>query len=92
MIGNMSMTVHAFVMYMLTLLSVEEILLPNYVNWSTNFRGLPLKSAISPSRLKHMNTFFIFIYVETNTPGYAVGILLRQVYLKEALDHLRSLH
>ena len=27
---------------MLTSLSPDKILLPRYVNWSTNFRGLPL--------------------------------------------------
>ena len=34
------MVVEAFVMRMLILLSVNEILLPRYMNWSINFRGL----------------------------------------------------
>ena len=33
---------------MLTLLSVDEILLPRYLNWSTNFRGLPFNGEIEP--------------------------------------------
>ena len=47
--------VHAFLMRMLTTYSVDEILLPSYVNWSTNFRGLSLKMKMTPSGIKHMN-------------------------------------
>ena len=32
-----NLLVHALPIHMLTSLSVDEILLPNYVNWSTNF-------------------------------------------------------
>ena len=39
MVDNLSMAVHAIPMGMLTSLSVDEILLPSYVKWSTNFRG-----------------------------------------------------
>ena len=39
MISNLSIAVHTFPMHMLASLSVDEILLPKYVNWSTNFRG-----------------------------------------------------
>ena len=42
-IDNLSIAFHTFTRHMLTSLSVNEILLPRYVNWSTNFRGLPLK-------------------------------------------------
>ena len=42
-INNLSIEVCVFTRHMLTLLSVDEILLPRYVNWFTNFRGLPLK-------------------------------------------------
>ena len=38
MIDNLSIAVR-----MLTSLSIDEILLPRYVNWSTNFRVLPLR-------------------------------------------------
>ena len=43
MINNLSIAVHAFVRFMLTSLSVDEMLLLRYVNWSINFRGLLLK-------------------------------------------------
>ena len=42
MINNLSLAAHTFPMHILTLLSVDEILLPRYVNWSTNFKVLPL--------------------------------------------------
>ena len=42
MIDNLSIAVCGFVMCMLTLLLVDEILLPMYVNVSSNFRCLPL--------------------------------------------------
>ena len=41
MVDNLSIAVHAFIKCMLTTLLVDEILLPRYVNLSTNFRGLP---------------------------------------------------
>ena len=37
---NLSTVVHALPMHVLTLLSFDEILLPRYMNWSNNFRGL----------------------------------------------------
>ena len=46
MINNLLIAVYAFPMCMLTLLSADEIMLPKYVKWSTNFRGLPLKVEI----------------------------------------------
>ena len=39
MIINLSIVVHAFPVRMLTSLSVDEILLLRYMNWSTNLRG-----------------------------------------------------
>ena len=43
MIDNLSVAVHAFSMSILASISVDKMLLPRYVNRSTNFRGLPLK-------------------------------------------------
>ena len=37
MVDNLSIAVHALPMHMLTFLSVNETLLPRYMNWSTNF-------------------------------------------------------
>ena len=51
MIDNLSIVVNAFSMHMLTSLSVVR-----YINWSTNFRGLPLKVEMATSDLKHMNS------------------------------------
>ena len=54
MIDNLSIAVHTFAVHMLTLLSVDEILLPKYVNRPTNFRSLSLKLVMAPSYLKHV--------------------------------------
>ena len=37
-----SIAFHTFPMHMLTSLLVDEIFLPRYLNWSTNFSSLPL--------------------------------------------------
>ena len=55
MIDNLSIAVHDFAWRMLTSLSVNKILLPRYVNRSTNFRGLTLKVEMDLSCLKHLN-------------------------------------
>ena len=47
-VGNLSIALDALFMCVLTSLSIDEILLPNYVNWSTNFRGLPFNE-LAPS-------------------------------------------
>ena len=95
MIDNLSIAVHAFAKYRLTSLSVDEILLLRYMNFSTNFRDLPLKGEMAPSHSKHMHSVlcshgsqcFLLLVL-----GYAGGIHLGQVYLQEAVDHLHSLH
>ena len=44
-------------------LSVDEILLLRYVNYSINFRGLPLTVEMALSHLKHMNSvLFTFMW------------------------------
>ena len=43
--------------YMFMSFSVDVILQLRYMNWSTNFRGLPLNERV-PSCLKHMNSLF----------------------------------
>ena len=96
MIDNLLIAVHDFARHMLTSLSIDEILLPRYENLSTNFRGLLLKGEMALSHLKHMNSV-LFLSCEDQcllllALGYAVGIQLGQVHLKEALDHQHSLH
>ena len=70
-------------------LSVDEILLPTYVNC------LPFNEAIAPPKLKnklfsmssHRNQCILLF-----TPGDATEIWLKQVHLQEVLDHQYSLH
>ena len=58
-IRSLFITVHALTRCMLKLLSVDVILLPRYVNRSSNFRGLPLKVDMHLSCLKHMNSVLL---------------------------------
>ena len=44
-----SIAVHVLFIYMLTSLSVDEILPPGYVKWSTNFSDLPVNVGITLS-------------------------------------------
>ena len=48
MVVNLSIAIHTLLIYMLTSLSVDEILLPRYTNYS-NFKGLPYNEEIAPS-------------------------------------------
>ena len=88
MIDNLSIAVHSSSRHMLTSLSVDKILLPRYVNISTNFRGLPFKVEMYS---------VLFTFTQWPIPnlllalGYSVGIQLELMYLHEALDHLCSL-
>ena len=54
MIDSLSVAVHAFAKHMLMSFSVDVMLLPRYMNWSTNFRDLPLRVVMPPFCLKHM--------------------------------------
>ena len=65
MIDNLSIAVHPFPMRILTSLSIDEILLPRYVNWSTNIRCLALKVEMAPSCLSTW-TCFICLHIEFN--------------------------
>ena len=42
-----------------TMLLVNEILLPKYMNWSFNFRVLSFNEKMAPSWLKHMNSVLV---------------------------------
>ena len=54
MIESLSMAVHAFARRILTSLSVDETLLPRYVNLSSNFRGMAFRVEMGTPRLKYM--------------------------------------
>ena len=51
MIDNLLVAAHAFPMCMVTLFSVDEILLPRYSNWSTNSSDLPFDKEMFPDTL-----------------------------------------
>ena len=72
--------------------SVDKILLPGYVKWSTNFRGLHFQAEIV------LNTWTDFCLSShkdqcrfLHTLSYASDIRLTQLYLREAFDHVRRL-
>ena len=67
MIDNLSMAVNTFISRMLTSLSVDEILLLRYENWSINSRGLPLEVEMAPHCLKHMNSL-LFVFQKRPMP------------------------
>ena len=54
MIDSLSIAVYAFARHKLTSLSGNEMLLPTYLNLSTNFRTRPFRVEIAPSQLKHV--------------------------------------
>ena len=65
MVDNQSISDHIFPMCLLTLLSVDEILQPGYVNWSSYFRDLPFNVKMVPSCLKLMNSVLSFFKVRS---------------------------
>ena len=80
MIDNLLNAVHTFARRIPTSFSVDKILLPRYVNMSTNFRGSPLWVEMAPTRL---NTCILFIcvlveakYLPRAAPRYVAGIRL----------------
>ena len=64
MINNLLKTVHTFARCMVILLSVDEILLPRYVNWSTNFKGLPINMEMAPSCFKVHELYLCLCWVQ----------------------------
>ena len=51
-IDNLLITLHAFTRLIMTSHSVDEMLLPKYMNWSTNFRSLPQILGITHQKKK----------------------------------------
>ena len=56
--NDLSIAFSTFTRCMLTLLSVDEMLLPRYMKGSTDFRGLLLKVEIVPFSLKLIHIYF----------------------------------
>ena len=59
MIENLLMAFQAFARHMLTFISVDEKFLPRYVNWTTNFKGLPFRVVMAAFYLKLMNSVLL---------------------------------
>ena len=56
MIDNLSTAFHALPMLRLPSLSVDELLLLQYSNKSTNFRSMSLNDYTEPPSINHMNS------------------------------------
>ena len=54
MVINPSITEHVLPIHVLTSFSVDEILLMSYMNWSTNFRGLPFNEGMASQLVKEI--------------------------------------
>ena len=66
MVIKLLIEVQALSMCLLTSLSVDEILLLKFVNWSIDFRGLLFNEKMTLSWLKHINSVFIWVHIESN--------------------------
>ena len=92
MIDNLSKVIHTFATNMLTPLSADGTLLPRYVKLSTNFRCLAFRVEMAHSSLNTWTLFYLLprrgLCLLLIALGYAEGILLGLVYLREVLDHL----
>ena len=86
MIDNLSIAVQVLPMRLLTSLSVDEILLPAYMNWFTNFCSLPINEEMAPSWLNKKNSFWSEFSRDQclllPAPGYVAQIRLDQIYLE----------
>ena len=67
-ISALAINDYGFPMCTLTLISVDEILLPKYVEWSTNFRGLPYYPYMTLFGFKILELCFIWDHAEV-TPA-----------------------
>ena len=56
MVVQVLIVVHVLPTQMVMSLSLDEIFLPRYINWSINFRDLQINDQMVPSWLKHMNS------------------------------------
>ena len=94
MTDKLSIAVHALPMHMLTLLSVDEILLPRYMNWSTNFRVFPFNEKMVPSWLSLMKSvlsnrdpsFFICMYIDLLNKGQVTAMFNLKSFKSDYLD------
>ena len=84
MVDNLEIAVHVFHIRASTYFSVDKILLPKYMNWSSNFRGLLVNSIILVNDqiilVKSQNLFYLNLgivqYCLVYSSGYTVKIQL----------------
>ena len=72
---NLSIAVSALPVCMLTLFSVDEILLPRHTNCSSNFRGLSFNNGMAPSWLMlgiNDNELINHIHLWTHLQGHSI--------------------
>ena len=74
MIGNQFITVQAFIIRIVRLLSGNEIFLRRYMNWSINIWSLPFNKEIVPSWVKHVKSV-LSEFALIPTPLVAYGAL-----------------
>ena len=72
-VHNQLIAAYVFPMCMLVSLSVDEIWLPKYMNWPTNFRGLSFKE-MATSWLKTHQTSCRDRYLFLPAPVYTAGL------------------
>ena len=69
MIDSQLIAVYAFARCILTSLSVDETLLPMYMNLSTNFKISPFRVEMAPSWLKCMNSVLFAFTLRSMSPA-----------------------
>ena len=87
MIDSLLIAVHAFVKRILTLLSVDETLLPRHVNLSINFRGPPFWVEMAPSRLKLMYSVCLRSHRQARQQRFG---LFRCICKKRSISSVKS--
>ena len=85
-INNLSITDYTLLMRILTLLSIDEILLSRYGNWSTNFSGFFLFPTHELYKRSRGDQCFLLL-----ASYCAAEIRFEQVYLQEAVAYLCDL-
>ena len=83
MVDKKSIAAHALIMRMISL-SVNEILLTRYRNWFTNLRISQFNEELTPSLLKHIQSFLFSL---SSPQGYVPVTQLELISLPETLNH-----
>ena len=82
MIDSLSIPVHVFAWLILTPLLVDEMLPSRYVGLSTNFRRLPFRVEMDPSRFRHMySILFAFTWRLCSRDPAWVGVFARSAVI-----------